>query len=135
MTEAQRWTAGALAAGSTAKPVFSFTYDGKPVGELLKACEFKPSERKIDEQRTERTLAWIDSKTGFEVRCVSVEYADFPVVEWTVYLHNAGGRLVRPVHDHGTTDATLVQRELLVAQGTAIVEHPFPSFRRTRCRK
>jgi hypothetical protein len=90
MTEAQRWTAAAFAGGSTAKPVFSFMYDGKPVDELLAACAFKQGEHKLNDQRTERTLTWADSKTGFEVRCVSVAYADFPVVEWTVYLRNAG---------------------------------------------
>ncbi len=90
MTEAQRWDAGALAGTSTAKPVFSFMCDGKPVGELLATCEFKQGERKLDDQRAQRTLTWTDSKTGLEVRCVSVGYADFPVVEWTVYLRNAG---------------------------------------------
>ena len=38
----------------------------------------------------ERTTTWTDPKTGLEVRCVSVEYSDFPVVEWTVYFKNAG---------------------------------------------
>ena len=46
--------------------------------------------RKLDDNRTERTIAWTDPKTGLEVRCVSVVYADFPVVEWTVYFKNAG---------------------------------------------
>ncbi|HQE83239.1 MAG TPA: alpha-galactosidase [Candidatus Hydrogenedentes bacterium] len=90
MTEAQHWIAAALAGGLTAKPMFSFMYDGKPVSELLTACEFKQGKRQLDDQRAERTLTWTDSKTGLEVRCVSVEYADFPVVEWTIYLRNAG---------------------------------------------
>ncbi len=89
MSEARRWTAAALG-GSTTKPVFSFIYNGRPVSELLAACEFKQEERKLDGQRAERTLMWSDAKTGLEVRCVSVAYADFPVVEWTVYLRNAG---------------------------------------------
>ena len=46
--------------------------------------------RKLDDQRTERTLTWTDPKTGLEVRCVSVDYSDFPVVEWTVYFKNTG---------------------------------------------
>ena len=35
---------------------------------------------------------WTDRRTGLEVRCVSVEYTDFPVVEWTVYFKNTGNR-------------------------------------------
>ncbi len=105
MTEAQRWTVVALAGGPTVKPVFSFTYDGKPVGELLAACEFKQGERKLDGQRTERTGMWTDAKTGLALRCVSVEYADFPVVEWTVYLRNAGTADTPLIEDIQALDA------------------------------
>ena len=82
MTESRSWAA--------AKSPFCFTYDGKSSGELLAACQLKEDGRKLDGERTERTLTWADPKTGLEVRCVSVEYADFPVVEWTVYLRNTG---------------------------------------------
>ena len=51
MTEAQHWIAAALAGGLTAKPMFSFMYDGKPVSELLTACEFKQGKRQLDDQR------------------------------------------------------------------------------------
>ena len=47
--------------------------------------------KRLDSSRTQRTWTWTDPKTGLEVRCVSVEYADFPVVEWTGYFRNAGG--------------------------------------------
>jgi hypothetical protein len=32
--------------------------------------------------------SYLDPRTGLEVRCVSVEYDDFPAVEWTVYFTN-----------------------------------------------
>jgi len=38
----------------------------------------------------QRTWTWTDAKTGLEVRCVAVEYANFPVTEWTAYFRNAG---------------------------------------------
>jgi len=69
---------------------FSFVYDGKPSAESLKACKLERSSRKPDEQRTERISTWTDSQTGLKVRCVSVEYADFPNVEWTLYFKNTG---------------------------------------------
>ncbi|MFA6240067.1 MAG: alpha-galactosidase [Candidatus Hydrogenedentales bacterium] len=90
LAEAQRWTAASLTVEPPVNPVISFTYDGKPVRDLFATFEFKQSERALDAQRTERTLTWTDPKTGLEARCVLVAYADFPVVEWTVYLHNTG---------------------------------------------
>jgi alpha-galactosidase len=35
-------------------------------------------------------LVWTDADTGLQVRCVALEYADYPVVEWTVYFKNHG---------------------------------------------
>jgi alpha-galactosidase len=90
MAEARRWMAGAFEGGPEAKPWLSFTYGGKSSAELLVAREWKPTGRKLDDQRTERTITWTDPKTGLEVRCTSVEYSDFPVVEWTVCLRNTG---------------------------------------------
>jgi alpha-galactosidase len=69
---------------------FSFLYDGKKSEELLAVWAKKTTTNKLDEARTEHTLVWTDPATGLEVRCVIVEYADFPTVEWTVYLKNTG---------------------------------------------
>ena len=46
------------------------------------------SNKKLDENRTEHTLAYIDPKSGLELRCVGIEYLDFPTVEWTMYFRN-----------------------------------------------
>ena len=35
-------------------------------------------------------MTYTDPNTGLVVRCVGVEFADFPAVEWVVYLQNAG---------------------------------------------
>ena len=69
---------------------FSFLYDGQPSDALLATWTKTTEEKAIDKDRTQRTICWSDPKTGLEVRCVSVEYSDFPAVEWTVYLKNAG---------------------------------------------
>ncbi len=73
-----------------AEPPFSFTYGGKPSGELLKTWDLQRSSRRLDDQRTERTLVWTDPRTGLAVRCAAVEYHDFPTVEWTLYFKNTG---------------------------------------------
>lgn len=69
---------------------FSFVYDGKPSAELLKAWKLDHDSRKLDAERTERTSTWTDPQSGLRVRCVAVEYADFPSVEWTIYFQNTG---------------------------------------------
>lgn len=72
------------------EPFFSFTYDSKLSAELLKAWRLERSSRKLDEKRTERSLTYTDPETGLVVRCVGVEYSDFPTVEWTLYFKNTG---------------------------------------------
>jgi len=73
-----------------ASPPFSFIYDGQPSTDLLKTWKVYRTSKKRDGNRTEYTVAYSDPKTGLVVRCVSVEYHDFPTVEWTVYFKNAG---------------------------------------------
>ena len=69
---------------------FSFTYDGQPSAKLLADWPRKAEAGKLDAARTRHTFTWTDPKTGLEVRCVAVDYADYPAVEWTAYLRNAG---------------------------------------------
>ena len=73
-----------------ANPAFSFVYGGQPSGKLLAAWPRKSQSSKLPRDRTQHTLTWTDAKSGLEVRCVAVEYSDFPAVEWTVYFKNTG---------------------------------------------
>ena len=59
-------------------------------GRLAQGLEIERSSKKLDEQRTEHTLVWNDPGSGLSVRCVVVEYHDFPTVEWTLYFKNTG---------------------------------------------
>ncbi len=72
------------------EPPFSFTYDGKPSKELLPGWGLKRTSRKLDDARTEHTLIWSDPQTKLVVRCVGIEYRDFPTVEWTLHFKNEG---------------------------------------------
>ncbi len=74
----------------TTEPPFSFTYGGRPFAEQVKTWDSKRSVRKLDDQRSEHTLVYIDDKTGLVVRCVAIEYHDFPAVEWTLHFKNTG---------------------------------------------
>jgi alpha-galactosidase len=71
-------------------PPFAFTYDGKPSELLLPHWKVTRSTRKLDTNRIEHSLVYSDPATLLEVRCVAVEYRDFPTVEWTVHFKNQG---------------------------------------------
>jgi len=77
---------GLLASG----PPFSFTYGGQPSAALLPTWERKQASRKLDDARTEHVVTYTDPKTGLVLRCVAVEYHDFPTVEWTLHFRNTG---------------------------------------------
>ncbi len=69
---------------------FSFCYGGRPSAELL-ALWPGNRERAVSEKGLkQRIQTWEDPATGLLVRCVAVEYAEYPVIEWTVTLKNRG---------------------------------------------
>lgn len=74
---------------STAPP-FSFVYGGMASATLLEGWNPIRSSRVLDAHRTERTVSFADPKTGLVVRCVAIEYLDFPTVEWTLHFQNSG---------------------------------------------
>lgn len=91
LSDARTWTDRQFAnTPNETAPPFSFLYDGKPSKELLNKWTFSETVRKIDAVRTERTRTYTDPKTGLVAQCVLVQYADFPVVEWTLHLKNTG---------------------------------------------
>jgi alpha-galactosidase len=73
-----------------AKMPFSFVYDSQASDKVLASCSKSTHTEQLDVDRTQRTITWIDPKTGLEVRCMAVDYADYPAVEWTVYFRNNG---------------------------------------------
>lgn len=68
----------------------SFVYGGRSSDDLLATWPKRAARRKLDSSRTQRAFTWTDSRTGLEVRCVAVEYRDFPAAEWTVFFKNTG---------------------------------------------
>ena len=72
-----------------AEPVFSFVYDGKPSKDFLKDWTFKSETVSLDEFRKQTVLTYTDPAAKLEVKCTAVQWLNFPVVEWTVYLKNA----------------------------------------------
>ncbi|MGO9109058.1 MAG: LamG-like jellyroll fold domain-containing protein [Thermoguttaceae bacterium] len=96
MQKRDRWLRDRLlsAAGSSTATsenrAFSFVYGEQPSDRLLAAWPRTSQSSKLSKDRTQYTLTWTDAKTGLQVRCVAVTYADFPAVEWTVHFTNVG---------------------------------------------
>jgi alpha-galactosidase len=99
LAEARSWAAARFegippTAGRNEAPqaFFSFTYGGRPSAELLKTWKSSRESRPLDDCRTQHTLTWTDPQTGMVLRCVGVEYRDYPTVEWTLYFKNGGAK-------------------------------------------
>lgn len=84
--------AGENLLSSKKNPAFSFIYDGKNSSELLSSWSRTEKRRTLGDHRVEHVLTWTDPATQLVVKCVAVEYDDFPVVEWTVYFTNPGSK-------------------------------------------
>ncbi len=100
---------GTYGGGYGTEPFFSFTYDGKPSSELLRTWTLKRERQSLDAQRTQHTLTYTDPKTGLVVRCVGIEYRDFPTVEWTLYFQNPGGKDTPILSDIQALDTQLAR--------------------------
>jgi alpha-galactosidase len=85
-----RWVKQALLGKPSDPAPFSFVYGDQPSVALLKEWPKKTETEKLDDVRTRHTFTWTDPKAGLEVRCVAVDYADFPTIEWTLYFKNTG---------------------------------------------
>jgi hypothetical protein len=59
----------------------SFIFDDQPSEKFLAGLPRNLESQPLNPARTQHTLRWADPKTNLEVRCVAVEYADYPVVE------------------------------------------------------
>ena len=71
---------------------FSFNFNGQASSSsnLFSGWVSSRVDSALDSTRTQHTFLWTNRSNGLRVKCVAVEYSDFPVVEWTVYLTNAG---------------------------------------------
>jgi alpha-galactosidase len=90
LSDAHQWTAANLTGVQQTNLPFSFSLEGKPSAGFLKSWALHAASRPVDDRRTQHSVVWTDPRTGLQVRCVAVEYRDFPAVEWTLYFKNTG---------------------------------------------
>ncbi len=69
-------------------PPFSFVYGGQPSSKFLSASTRIENDLVLDSNRIQHNISWSDGM--LQVTCQAVEYKDYPVVEWIVYLKNVG---------------------------------------------
>jgi alpha-galactosidase len=74
---------------ATNLPPFSFVYGGVSSTRVLPGWKRSQVDTLLDSNRTEHVIVWTNNFV--RLRCVAVEYLDFPMVEWTIYLKNIGG--------------------------------------------
>ena len=106
MAASKKWIVANFGQEASVLP-FSFQYGGQSSDSLLKAWKTERVSNELDESRTQHTLTYADSKTGLEVRCVIVEYNDFPTVEWTLYFKNTGASDTSIVSDIQALDISI----------------------------
>jgi alpha-galactosidase len=90
---------------------FSFIFDGKPSSDLLKTWQKKIETNKLKNNQIQYSLIWTEKRTGLEIRCVVVDYADFPAIEWTVYFKNISGGNTPILEKIKGIDATFRRKE------------------------
>lgn len=87
MAEQNLWVQQNLLTASNLPP-FSFTYSGLSSAQWLKAWQRTETDTVLDTNRTQHVITWGDNVT--QVKCVAIQYNDYPEVEWTVYIRNIG---------------------------------------------
>lgn len=106
---------------SLTEPPFSLIYEGKPSTELLKGWEPSHDIQKLDAERTRHRLVYTDPTNTLQVRCVVIEYHDFPTVEWTLYFKNIGlvdTQIIEQIQaldvslDHGSNEGFLLHHNV-----------------------
>ena len=87
MAQKSRWVRQNIL-NADAIPPFSFVYDGKASAKLLPSWQRKQTDLPLPRNRGQHVLTW--NHDDLQIKCVAVEYGDYSMVEWTVYLKNIG---------------------------------------------
>lgn len=86
---------------------FSFKVGHEDSTLWLNKCAKTTSKRKLSASKIQRTDVWTEKASGLQLRMVTVEYKDFPTVEWTLYFRNTGTEPSEIVSDICAIDVSL----------------------------
>lgn len=85
---------------------FSFVYGGRKSADILPGWRASSETRKLDANRRRLTIIRTDPASGLQIRCVAIQYSDYPAIEWTVYLKNTGPKDTPIVENLQALDTT-----------------------------
>ncbi len=85
MTRAKNWVQERFLSEKPDIP-FSFVYGGNASAELLMKWPMKRQTRQMNSQCKRHVLTYRDPQSRLQLRCVVLEYLDYPAVEWTLYF-------------------------------------------------
>lgn len=103
--EDRRWIGVHLDPKGSDMP-FSFVYGGRKSADILPGWRASSESRKLDANRRRLTIIRTDPASGLQMRCVAIQYSDYPAVEWTVYLKNTGNKDTPIVENLQALDTT-----------------------------
>ena len=83
----EQWVSQNLLSAADVPP-FSFVYSDQASSALLPTWTRKQTVKQLDNNRTEYVIIW--TTVGLRVKCVALQYRDYPAVQWTVYFKNTG---------------------------------------------
>ena len=106
MAEKEKWVSQNLL-GVAHVPPFSFVYAGQASSALLPAWTRKQFVKQLDNNRTEHVIIW--NTVGLRVKCVALQYRDYPAVQWTVYFKNTGTTSTPILQDIQALDAVFTR--------------------------
>ncbi|MBN1817919.1 MAG: NPCBM/NEW2 domain-containing protein, partial [Sedimentisphaerales bacterium] len=90
---------------SSALP-FAFLFDGGTSDVFLRNRAGRLETTRLDKNRIRYTRTWKEPDGNLEIRCVAVDYADFPAVEWTLYFKNTGASDTPILHNIQALDTS-----------------------------
>ena len=77
MAQKNQWVQQNLLTASNLPP-FSFIYHGVPSSTLLRSWVRVAQEIILDTNRIQHVLTWTNAGMGLQVKCIAVEYNDYP---------------------------------------------------------
>jgi alpha-galactosidase len=95
----------------------SFSLDGKPLAGIPEAWRPVVRRRRIDANIVETVFEGREAQSGLSLRVECVEYADYPVIEWTAWLTHDGKQPAPIVSDLQALDTTFAGASPVVYHG------------------
>ena len=117
MIQLENWVEENLGTDVSEMP-FSFILNGQYSSDIIGNWKKRADSRKLDENRTLKTISFTDSQSGLKVTVEATIYRDFPAIEWVLHLKNTGKKDT-PIIDN----IMPLSDSLIVAETTPVLHY------------